>query len=57
MLGWSLTFLFLALVSAYLGFLGLAGMAATLVKLATAVFLLLLAGTTLIGVLRSEPPV
>ncbi|HEX5280633.1 MAG TPA: DUF1328 domain-containing protein [Micropepsaceae bacterium] len=57
MLGWTLTFLFLAVVAAYLGFFGLGGMAATLVKIAFAVFVVLLAGSTLIGLLRTEPPV
>ncbi len=56
MLGWTLTFLFLAAVAAYLGFFGLGGMAATLVKIAFAVFVVLLAGSSLIGLLRTEPP-
>lgn len=56
MLGWTLTFLFLAVVTAYLGFLGLGGMAATLVKFAFAVFVVLLAGSSLVGLLRTEPP-
>lgn len=56
MLGWTLTFLFLAVVAAYLGFLGLGGMAATLVKFAFAVFVVLIAGAGLIGLLRTEPP-
>lgn len=56
MLGWTLTFLFLAVVAAYLGFFGLGGMAATLVKIAFAVFVVLLAGSSLIGLLRTEPP-
>ena len=57
MLGWTLTFLFLALVAAYLAFFGLGGMAATLVKFAFTVFVVLLAGSGLIGLLRTEPPV
>ena len=57
MFGWTLTFLFLTVVSAYLAFFGLGGMAATLVKIAFVVFLALLAGSGLIGLLRSEPPV
>ncbi|MDE2476242.1 MAG: DUF1328 domain-containing protein [Alphaproteobacteria bacterium] len=56
MLGWTLTFLFLAVVAAYLGFFGLGGMAAILVKFAFAVFVILLAGAGLIGLLRTEPP-
>lgn len=56
MIGWTLTFLFLAAVTAYLGFFGLGGMAATLVKIAFTVFVVLLAGSGLIGLLRTEPP-
>lgn len=56
MLGWTLTFLFLAVVAAYLGFFGLGGMAAILVKFVFAVFVVLLAGAGLIGLLRTEPP-
>ena len=56
MVGWTLTFLFLAAVTAYLGFFGLGGMAATLVKIAFTVFVVLLAGSGLIGLLRTEPP-
>lgn len=56
MLGWTLTFLFLAIVAAYLAFFGLGGMAATLVKFAFTVFVVLLAGSGLIGLLRTEPP-
>jgi len=55
-LGWTLTFLFLAVVAAYLAFFGLGGMAATLVKFAFILFVVLLAGTSLIGLLRTEPP-
>ena len=57
MLGWTLTFLFLAVVAAYLGFFGLGGMAASLVKIAFAVFMILFAGSSLIGLLRMQPPV
>ena len=56
MLGWTLTFLFLAVVAAYLGFFALGGMAALLIRALFAVFLILLAGSSLIGLLRSEPP-
>ncbi len=45
--GWTLTFLFLAIVAAYLGFFGLGGVAASPV----------LAGSSVIGLLRSELPV
>jgi uncharacterized membrane protein YtjA (UPF0391 family) len=57
MLGWTLTFLFLAVVAAYLGFFGLGGMAGWLVRGAFVIFMVLLAGSSLIGLLRSEPPV
>ena len=57
MLGWTLTFLFLAVVAAYLGFFGLGGIAASLVKIAAFVFAILVAISGLIGLLRSEPPV
>lgn len=57
MFGWTLTFLFLTIIAAYLGFFGLAGMAASLVRIAFVVFLALLAGSSLIGLLRSEPPI
>jgi uncharacterized membrane protein YtjA (UPF0391 family) len=57
MFGWTLTFLFLTVVAAYLGFVGLTGMAASLVRIAFVVFLVLLAGSSLIGLLRSEPPI
>jgi len=57
MLGWTLTFLFLAIVAAYLGFFGLGGMAASLVKIAALVFAVLVAVSSLIVLLRTEPPV
>ena len=41
MFAWSITFFFLALVAAYLGFIGLAGVAAVFVKMLLLVFLLL----------------
>ena len=57
MLGWTLTFLFLAIVAAYPGFLGLGESRQTLVKFVSFVFAILVAISNLIGVLRSEPPV
>jgi uncharacterized membrane protein YtjA (UPF0391 family) len=57
MLGWSVTFFFLALVAAYLGFVGLGGAAAVFVKLLLIVFLVCLAATGLLGLVRGEPPV
>jgi uncharacterized membrane protein YtjA (UPF0391 family) len=56
MFGWAATFLVLALVAAYLGFFGLAGLAAVFVKLLFVVFLILLAGSGLLGLIRDEPP-
>ena len=56
MYGWALTFFILAVVSAYLGFVGLGGLAAELVKLLCIVFVILLAGTGLLGLIRDEPP-
>ena len=56
MYGWALTFFVLALVSAYLGFIGLGGLAAQLIRFLCVVFLVLLAGTGLLGLMRDEPP-
>ena len=56
MLGWTLTFLFLAIVAGYLAFFGLGGIAASLVKVAAFVFAVLVAVSSLIGLLRTEPP-
>jgi len=57
MFGWSVTFFVLAMVAAYLGFFGLGGLAAELVRLLLIVFLMLLAGSGLLGLIRDEPPV
>ena len=38
MFGWSVTFFFLALIAAYLGFIGLVGVAAVFVKMLLLVF-------------------
>jgi len=56
MFGWAAAFLVLAVVAAYLGFFGLAGLAAVFVKLLFVVFLILLAGSGLLGLIRDEPP-
>ena len=56
MFGWAATFLVLAVIAAYLGFFGLAGLAAVFVKLLFVVFLILLAGSGLLGLIRDEPP-
>ena len=42
MLGWVVTFLILSVIAAYLGFFGLAGLAAVIVRFLLLVFLLLL---------------
>ena len=57
MFSWALTFLVLAVISAYFGFFGLAGMAAVLTKLLLVVFLVLLAASGLVGLIREEPPI
>ena len=57
MYGWAATFLVLSLVAAYLGFFGLGGLAAVLVKLLLVVFLILLAASGLLGLIRDEPPI
>jgi len=57
MFGWAITFLVLTLIAAYLGFFGLGGLAAVLVRLLFVVFLILLAGSGLLGLIRDEPPV
>jgi uncharacterized membrane protein YtjA (UPF0391 family) len=57
MFGWSVTFLVLSLITAYLGFFGLGGLAAVLVKMLLVVFLVLLAGSGLLGLIRDEPPI
>ena len=56
MFGWAATFLVLAVIAACLGFFGLAGLAAVFVKLLFVVFLILLAGSGLLGLIRGEPP-
>jgi uncharacterized membrane protein YtjA (UPF0391 family) len=56
MFGWAAAFLVLAVVAAYLGFFGLVGLAAVFVKLLFVVFLILLAGSGLLGLIRDELP-
>jgi uncharacterized membrane protein YtjA (UPF0391 family) len=56
MFAWAAAFLVLAIVAAYLGFFGLAGLAAVFVKLLFVVFLILLAGSGLLALIRDEPP-
>ena len=57
MLGWALVFLLLSFVAAYLGFFGLAGMAAIFAKLLLVVFVILLIVSAFSGALRGRPPV
>ena len=57
MFGWALTFFVLAAVAAYMGFFGLTGIAAEFVKLLFVMFLILLAGSSLLGLIRDEPPI
>jgi uncharacterized membrane protein YtjA (UPF0391 family) len=52
MLGWSLTFLAIALIAAALGFGGVAGTAAGIAKILFVVFLILFAVSVLRGFLR-----
>jgi uncharacterized membrane protein YtjA (UPF0391 family) len=56
MFGWAAAFLVLAVVAASLGFFGLVGLAAVFVKLLFGVFLILFAGSGLLGLIRDEPP-
>ena len=56
MFGWAAAFLVLAVVAGSLGFFGLVGLAAVFVKLLCVVFLILLAGSGLLGLIRGEPP-
>ena len=57
MLGWALAFLILALVAGYMGFFGLAGLAATIAKRLLIVFVVLLIGSAFSGALRGRPPI
>jgi uncharacterized membrane protein YtjA (UPF0391 family) len=57
MLGWSLTFLILALVAGLLGFAGLAGAAAGIAKILFYVFLVLLVISFLARAMRGQSPV
>ena len=57
MLRWALVFLILALISAALGFGGIAGAAAGIAEILFYVFLVLLVISALFGALRGRPPV
>jgi uncharacterized membrane protein YtjA (UPF0391 family) len=56
MLGYSLLFLLLSLVAAYLGFFELAGLAATIAKVLLIVFVVLLIVSGFSSALRGRPP-
>jgi uncharacterized membrane protein YtjA (UPF0391 family) len=56
MFGWAVTFLILAVIAAYLGFFGLAGLAAVIVKFLLFIFLILLAGSGLLSLIRRKAP-
>jgi uncharacterized membrane protein YtjA (UPF0391 family) len=56
MYGWGFTFFILCLLAAYFGFFALAGLAAAVTKLLLVFFLVLLAGSGLLGLIREEPP-
>ncbi len=57
MLGWTLTFLVLAMVAAILGFGALAGAAAGIAKILFYVFLILLVISFLARAMRGQSPV
>jgi uncharacterized membrane protein YtjA (UPF0391 family) len=57
MFGWTVTFLILAGIAAYLGFLGLTGLAAVFVKFLLLIFLMLLAASGFLSLIRRKPPV
>ena len=56
MFGWAVLFFLLAVVSAYLGFFGLAGTAALLAKVFLIIFIILLIASASLGALRRRPP-
>src|ERR1700685_1259586 len=56
MLSWALTFLILALVAGFLGFFGLAGLAAGIAKILLFAFLILFLISALSGALRGRAP-
>ena len=55
MLGWSLTFLVVAIIAAFFGFGGIAVASAGIAKLLFFVFLVLFAVTLLAGLIRGRP--
>jgi uncharacterized membrane protein YtjA (UPF0391 family) len=57
MLGWALAFYILALITAYMGFFAMAGLAASIAKLLLVVFLVLLVVSAFSTALRGKPPI
>lgn len=57
MLFWALTFFILAIVSAAMGFGGIAGAAAGIAKILFFIFVILLVVSAIVGALRGRPPV
>ena len=55
MLAWALTFVFLGLAAAYLGFFALAGLAAILAKIFAIIFGVLLIVSAISGARRNRP--
>lgn len=57
MLGWSLTFLVVALIAGALGFGGIAGASAGIAQVLFFIFLILFAITIVIRLVKGKPPV
>ena len=56
MISWPVLFFVLATVAAYLGFFGLSGPVAVVGQMLFLVLLVLLAASTLLGLMQDEPP-
>ncbi|MBN8919351.1 MAG: DUF1328 domain-containing protein [Rhizobiales bacterium] len=56
MLGWALTFLVIALISAVLGFGGIAGMSMEIAKIIFFVAIVLFAISAIVGLFRGRSP-
>ena len=56
MLGWAVTFLFIALIAAVLGFGGIAGFAVELAKIVFVVALILFVISAVFGMIRGRSP-
>lgn len=57
MLGWSLTFLVVALIAGALGFGGIAGASAGIAQILFFIFLILFAITMVMRLVKGKPPV